>query len=193
MSIQDKPNQTPGSMLEIYMEALANRTADDFLDQFNFGVGNYDEAEYWQQIQEFRRGLYADSAMTRKVIERAILETKMEIVDAVFEDRGSRLLDQVNAPAPGECCDEACSTKQGYFDEHIEDVWNDLGTDEYDPREHKAWLVHVATGLDMDWTPPHWRMLKAKHEASRSKDAHLIDNLFGRPPEPDMQPMEEFQ
>jgi hypothetical protein len=185
--------QTPGSMLEIYMHALRNSTADEFLDSVNLGVGNYDDGEYWQQIEAFRNGLYADTAMTRTIVERAKTETQKRMVDAIFGDgaRDARILKHVDYPEP-----ERGMTKQQYMDEHMEDVWEDLGVDademQYSTTEHQAWLVHVCTGLDLDWTPPHWRMLKARHEASRSKDARLLDNLFGRPPEPDPRPMEDF-
>lgn len=33
---------------------------------------------------------------------------------------------------------------------------------------------------DQNWTPPQWRMLQARHEGSRSRDARLMDNVFGR-------------
>lgn len=183
--------QTPGSMLELYMHALANSTQDDFLDSINLGVGNYTKAEYWQQIEAFRNGLYADSAMTRKVIERAKTQTQRRLVEAIYtkaeSGRDAQILNNVDypEPSPGEV------SRQEYFDEHIEDIWQELGVKgEYSKTEHQAWLVHVCVGIDLDWTPPHWRMLKARHEASRSKNARLIDNLFGRPPEPDARAMD---
>jgi hypothetical protein len=188
-----KGEQTPGSMLEVYMHALASRTADDFLDQVNLGIGNYSEAEYWQQVEAFRKGLYADSAMTQKLIEKGKREALREVVDAVFEERDRAILDNIrNLPEPDDG-----QTRRGYYEEHADDIWRNLGDhEEYTAAEHKAWLVHETTGISRDWTPPHWRMLKMRHEASRSKNARLIDNLFGRPPEPsggDMQMVDDFQ
>jgi len=183
--------QTPGSMLEIYMHALKNSTGDDFLDSINLGVGNYTDGMYWQQVESFRNGLYADAAMTEAIIERAKLQTQRRMVDAIFDDEDARILRHVDFDEPGEG-----ASRQEYFDEHIEDIWQGLGVDkegeQYTTSQHQAYLVHIATGLELDWTPPHWRMLKARHEASRSKNARMIDNLFGRPPEPDLQPMEDF-
>jgi len=182
--------QTPGSMLEIYMHALSNSTSDDFLDSINLGVGNYTEGEFWQQIEAFRNGLYADSAMTGKIMDRAVLQTQRRVVDEIFEGGSSRILRNIDYPEPGDM------SKEEYMEKHMDDLWRNLGIDtdetQYTTQQHQAWLVHICTGLEMEWTPPHWRMLKARHEASRSKDARLIDNLFGRPPEPDMQPMEDF-
>lgn len=186
-------DRTPGSMLEVYMHALASRTGDDFLDTVNLGIGNYSEAEYWQQVSAFRRGLYADSAMTEKLMRKAKREALRKVVEAVFDDRDRAVLANIsNLPEK-----EDGQTKSGYYDEHAEDIWRNLGSpeDDYSPTEHKAWLVSETTGIPRDWTPPHWRMLKMRHEASRSKEARLIDNLFGRPPEPgnNMQMVDDFQ
>jgi len=180
-------------MLEVYMHALASRTGDDFLDTVNLGIGNYTDAEYWQQVSAFRSGLYADSAMTKKLIKKARREALRGVVDAVYDNRDRAILDNIdNLPEP-----KNGQSKQGFYDEHADDIWRNLGDHEgYTAAEHKAWLVHEVTGIPRDWTPPHWRMLKMRHEASRSKDARLIDNLFGRPPEPsggNMQPVEDFQ
>lgn len=191
MSMQN--DRTPGSMLEVYMHALASRTADDFLDQVNLGIGNYTEAEYWQQVETFRKGLYADSAMTEKLLKKAKRQALREVVDAVYDDRSRAILNNIrDIPERGDD-----QSKQEYYDEHADDIWRNLGGHEdYSAAEHKAWLLQETTGLSKNWTPPHWRMLKMRHEASRSKNAHLIDNLFGRPPEPsggDLQAVDDFQ
>jgi hypothetical protein len=176
-------------MLEIYMHAVANNTDDDFLDTINLGVGKYEEAEFWQQMESFRTGMFADAAMTKRIVERAVLEAKRKMVETIMERPGSKVLRNVDYPDPDRM------SKREYFDKHAENIWEDLGTEdgEYTPEQHQAWLVSHFTGLDMNWTPPHWRMLKARHEGSRSKDGHLIDNVFGRPPEPaQVQPMEDY-
>jgi len=182
--------QTPGSMLEVYMHAIAGRTNDDFLDRINMGVGNYSYAEYWQQVRAFRRGLFADAGMTRKLMAKARRQAKKAVVDAIYAENGDRAI----LARIGDTPDTDGLSKREYFEEHADDIWQSLGDEEYSQAEHQAWLVNQVTGLSMDWTPPHWRMLKMRHEASRSKDARLIDNLFGRPPEgPDMQALEEFE
>lgn len=190
--------QTPGSMLEIYMHAVSNHTSDDFLDTINMGVGNYTSGEYWQQINAFRNGLYANSAMTRTIIQQAIKQTQKRLVDAIWDKerfgRDAQILRSIDYPVPDIDENNITRHKQEYLEEHMEDIWENLGDlNDYSTHEHQAWLVHMCTNLDMDWTPPHWRMLKARHEASRSKDARLIDNLFGRPPDPsDMPNMGDF-
>jgi hypothetical protein len=196
--------RTPGSMLEVYMHALSNSTGDALLSRVNLGVGNYTEAQYWQQIEAYRQGLYADSAMTKRILHRAKRETLKRLVDAVFENRDSKLLKGVTYEEPLEAGDvdedgnerEHDETKAEYLDRCAQDIWENLGNDDHDysASEHQAYLVNMATDIELDWVPPHWRMLMARHEASRSKQAHLIDNLFGRPPEPKaMAPPEDFQ
>lgn len=191
--------QTPGSMLEVYMQALASRTHDDFLDTINLGVGNYSDEEYWQQMSSFRQGMFADAGMTRKLLERARYETKVEVVRAIFNDPESELLRGITPPHERDSdvpddVDELDMTPRRYFNDYAESLWNDLGYttsegERYSREAHQASLVNQVTGIEKNWVPPQWRMLKARHEGSRSKDAHLIDNLFGRPPEPDtMQP-----
>jgi len=183
-------------MLEIYMEAVENKSGDSFLEEVNLGVGNYSDGEYWQQVESFRNGLYADTAMTQKIVERARLQTQRRLVDAIYGDGDDRILRHIDYPDPEE---SGTPPKKEYLENNMEEIWQGLGYESrdgesYSATEHQAWLVHVCTGLGTDWTPPHWSMMMARHEASRSKGARMLDNLFGRPPEPDnMQPMEDFQ
>ena len=161
-------------MLEVYMEALAGKTGDPFLEQINMGTGNYNNAEYWQQVQAFRNGMFAESAVSRKILERAQRETKEAIVDAIFDTPESKHLDQVSYPDPGD------KDRDEYYNEYADQIWEKLGTESMPPSQHKAILVSEVTNIGLDWTPPHHRMLKFKHEASQSKGARIIDNLFDR-------------
>jgi len=162
-------------MLEVYLRALDGDTNDEFLDDVNFGVGNYTDAEYWQQVESFRRGAFAESAMTREIIERAREETKHSIVDAIYDNPDqAAILEGVTYTAPSEM------DRNDYYDEHADDIWESLGTANMAAPEHRAVLVHEATDIAKDWTPPHWRMMKARHELSQSKGARALDNLFDR-------------
>ena len=161
-------------MLELYMSAIDGKTGDPFLDEINLGTGNYTNREYWLQVDEFRNGLYAESAMSRKILERAVRETKEAMVDAIFDRPDAAELRNVDFP------DTEGFTRAEYLDQHMDRVWNGLGHGEYTKHEHQAWLLDQYTGINRDWSPPHWRMLKMRHEASQSKDAHALDNLFDR-------------
>jgi hypothetical protein len=177
----------PSSMLEVYMEILDGGTGDRFLDEVNMGTGNYTNAEYYKQVETYRKGMYAESAMAKEVMERAKSETKEELVRLIFENPDSDLLNQVDYPAIGD-------TDRGeYYSEHADDIWASLGTENMAPSAHKAWLVSEVTGLDENWTPPQWKMLKFRHEASASKGARLIDNFTDRVKEfIGHEPSEEF-
>jgi hypothetical protein len=186
---QKTEKRRPNSMLEVYMAALAGETGDVFLDEINLGTGNYTDAEYWQQVQAFRNGIYAESAVSRHVLEKAVRETKEAIVEAIFETPDAQILDSVSYPAP-----EEGQTQADYFDEYAEEIWAGLGTADMPPSRHKAVLVNEVTSIGMNWEPPHMRMLKMRHEASQSKGARALDNLFDRVKEfKGGEGMEEFQ
>lgn len=185
---QQKKERRPNSMLEVYMSMLAGNTGDDFLETINLGTGNYTNDEYWQQVQSFRNGLFAESAVSRHVLEKARRETKEALVEAIFETPEAQILDGVSYPAP----DDDTSQRE-YYNEHADEIWESLGTAEMPPSRHKAVLVNEVTGLGMNWSPPHHRMLKMRHEASQSKGARALDNLFDRVKEfQGGEPSEEF-
>lgn len=183
----------PTSMLEVYMHAIQSPVGDDFLDKSNLGLGNYGHREYWQQIQSFRNGLYADAGMSRRLIERAIYETKREMAKAAFrrpdqvdfthrdpEQFVEKYIDDNDLDEDYDelRCDEV--VEEAYVEEYMDEFWNNLGDEETPVWKEQARMVEQYAGFDKNWVPPHWRMLKMRHEASRSKGARLIDNLFER-------------
>lgn len=196
IDIDDKRSpRGPSSMLEVYMHAIDSPVGDNFLDKSNLGLGNYNTHEYWQQIQSFRNGLYADSAMTRRLLHRAIFETKRKMAIDAYEGKDIDFY----APEPDEIDitdderDELADKleiepedvqivmdRQSYINDYADEIWNNLGSSTKSKEQVRAEMVHQYTGLGQDWVPPHWRMLKMRHEASRSKGARLIDNLFER-------------
>jgi hypothetical protein len=172
---EKKRKRPPGSMLEVMMAMLDGDTGDEFLDEINLGTGNYSKSEYWLQVEEFRSGLYAESSMVRALLERAVRETKEGMVDAIYERPDSEELRRVDFPPPREG-----QTREEYMDEHMDAIWNGLGGEDYSRREHQAYLVEQYAGIQRSWNPPLWRMVKMRHEASQSKDARALDNLFER-------------
>lgn len=159
----------PSSMLEVYMYAIDSPVGDDFLDQSSLGLGNYNYREYWQQIHGFKQGLYADTAMSRRLLRRAVEEAKRSFARDVFNGQSNF------AGPPTDEYDH-----QSYVDEYKEQLWEELGETREQKIEKQIELLEKYTGINRKWVPPHWRMLKMKHEASRSKGARLIDNLFER-------------
>ena len=161
-------------MLEIYLRVLEGETNDPFLDQINLGTGFYSNKEYWMQVESFRQGLFAESAMVGVLMERAREETKRELVRLIFECPEHQELRPINYPDPAEYSQEE------YYQEFAEQIWESLGTEQYSTYQHRAILISRLANIGEDWTPPHWRMLKMRHEASQSKDARALDDLFGR-------------
>jgi hypothetical protein len=170
-------NQSPSSELDIYDKIIESSANDEFLSDTRLGLGYYTEREMWLQVQSYKKGMYGDAAFARRLITRAIDETKTEL------------------------------GLQGYYywDENDDEYkelkgWEDLSDDEQEKEDRRRWVQNQGernwrklrstdkrleameefTGIGETWTPPFWRMLEMRHEASRSRGARLIDNAMGR-------------
>jgi hypothetical protein len=151
----------PSSELDIYGSAIESTTdGDDFLSRNNLGLGNYSEREYWQQISAFRQGMFADAAFRRMVLSRAETQTKRALAEELWDELSERTKER--------------KSKRRFLREKAEEEWQTLSDDQ------KAAKMKEVTGIGETWDSPFYRMLQARHEASRSKFARLLDNLFGR-------------
>lgn len=178
-----EPTDDPSSMLEVYMRAISPQTQDDFLQDNNLRLGNYEDAEYWLQVESYRYGMYAQAGMTRRLMERARYETKCRLVDDIYDCPED--FERVDYLKPIDFPDTGDQDRQAYYNEHASDIWGSLGfvTDSGERVsvfQHQADLVAYYTGVEKAWTPPHWRMIKMRHEASSSKNSQALDNLFER-------------
>jgi hypothetical protein len=169
----------PNDRLDIYQEAIESTVDDELLDEVLLGLGNYEESEYWQQVESFRSGLFASEAFTRRIRERAIQDTKQRIAkegiewvedrgDGVAVDRSLHGWRQLPAD------ERERFDRRRWLDKRAEYVWEQL------PERVRINEIVDRLGAQPEWTPPHWRMMMMRHEASRSKGARLMDNLFGR-------------
>ncbi len=168
--------QRASSQIDIYSDAISSTVDDELLENINLGLGNYSDAEYWQQVDSFKQGMFADTAFGRRLENRAIEETKTEMAlegwsyydehedEVVTEDGWEDLSDE----------EKAEKDRRRYLEQRKEEIWGQLND-----RERFDALVEV-TGFSEEWTPPQWRLMMMRHEASRSKDGRLIDNIFGR-------------
>lgn len=181
----------PTSELELYSNVAEPSTDDDFLEDNNLGLGKYSGREYWQQIEAFKNHMYSESAFGRKLSELAIYQTQWEL--------GKEALEDTDYNSPVEFAkekgiipeDERIGRRQAIvaigkhrWDTLLEERYTEDARQRMDDRDAfrrreqlKAVEEHVGTA---EWLTPHSRMISARHEGSRSKDAHLIDNLFGR-------------
>jgi len=160
--------------LDVYDKALRSPGVDDFLESENLGLGFYDDAERWQQIESYRFGIVGDRVFGEPLIDRAIDETKRQL--AV---KGKQFYDN-EAQAPKsvtgweELSKQERIDKRRYIEHEGEEIWKQL------TERQRREAIEIATGMDRKWTPPQWRMLMARHETSRSRGGRLLDNVFGR-------------
>ena len=163
-------SETAGPQTELDMlGGVVNPDVDDeLLDEVNLGTGNLSTNDYWVQNKLFEDGLFAEATLSETIVKRAFHQTKREVgaKGYVRLDDGGAIIKRWAPVDEREDHDRAL--------EWGEQIWMEIT-----PAEQMDALDEV-TGLAADWTPPHWRVLKARHELSKSKGARLLDNFFGR-------------
>lgn len=76
-SVQNGESRSgPRDQLDFYSEVVRPTVDDGDLERSNYGLGNYSSREFYQQIETFVEGMYADAAFSRLIFERAVYETK---------------------------------------------------------------------------------------------------------------------
>jgi hypothetical protein len=195
VSVDDKERQrTARNELELYERVSEPSTDDNFLSENNLGLGNYSSRERWQQVQSFREHMYSESSFVPTVSDFAMYQTEWEMGEDALEDADT---------------DDAVelARERGLIDENEElvgrrvairrlgkDEFNQIGKGQFSPEERKKLgmnrkeveasqkleKVKEVVGGEASFLTPHSRMISARHETSRSVNAHLIDNLFSR-------------
>jgi hypothetical protein len=79
---QDRPQDE----LHLYSQVVGPQTDDEFLQENNLGLGQYDKDEYWQQVKSFKDGLYARSAFSERLFRRAVKETVFGLGKEAWDD-----------------------------------------------------------------------------------------------------------
>lgn len=180
MSSMDIPDASSGgnrpkNELEVYQEGVSPSVDDEFLGRQNFGLGYYKEHELRQQNESFKEGMWAEAAFSRLVLQRAIHETKHTLAVEEWESLDPEQRDQHD--------------RRRFIEDQMEAQWaalepDDATMDEAEQRQvatrRRREKINDIAGIDRQWTPPHYRMVMARHEFSRSRGARLLDNLFGR-------------
>lgn len=174
-------NGGPNSQLDIYREVIDSTDEEPFLSRTNFGLGNYTEAEMWMQTEAHHRGMYATAAFKRRLESRARDETIRKLgkrgwTYTVKTDdgpcdqhiRGWNDLPEEDRTSPGE------PYRRSYIEEQGRKIWDRL------PERERKKAVEEYAGIRNEWTAPHFRQMVMRHEASRSRGARLLDNLFDR-------------
>lgn len=179
-----QPETPPDNELEVYDKAIEGSHRDEFLGEVNTGLGKVTDPEYWQNAETFHSGMYGRAAFKDLVERRAVLENKEETQRAMALDEWERL-DNTDLDALAQARGDAQGWEQlspgqreeirdEWIQETGETIWQELT-----PKERRHAVVDVCNAPAV-WDPPHFTMLTFRTEHSRSKGAHLIDNLFGR-------------
>jgi hypothetical protein len=171
--VPDKKSSPAASMESLADTAVDADLPDEFLDQANLGLGNYTDAEMWQQVRSYGHAMYAET-FSRLILERAIYETKLGLAEHGWQARDEDGNEVYRlAPADEEEMRED-ETRREFIQRRGQEKWKRL-----DERE-RVEAIEEFSGITESWTSPFHRMMLVRHETSRSRDARLIDNLFGR-------------
>jgi hypothetical protein len=168
---QNGQTQRPHKDLDLYQEAVNPNLSEEFLDANNLGLGNLTEAEVYQQIKSYRAGMFVDAALSDRLEERRLDETKRALAEegwSYITEKGTQ-----KEFSGWAAKDDPSKDRRRYLEDRGEEIWEAL------PEEQQIEAVIEHTGAP-NWMPPHWRMLLMRNEASKSKDARTQDNLFGR-------------
>lgn len=166
----------PSSELDLYDHALSANVDDEFLSENNFGLGNYTGDEMWQQVESFKRGMYAEQAFVRRLLERAIHQTMVSLGlrGGSFYDERESVQDvrQFDGWRDLEDEERAKEDRREWVLDRGREVWETL------PDNCKREALDERAGVSSSWTPPHFRMMQVRHETGRSRDAATMEIVF---------------
>jgi len=141
----------------------------------NFGHGNYDKAEFYQQIRNFRKAAVAVELFERIVLERAIYETKVRLAldgIAFYDDDGNEVV-QHDPIDP----DPKHRTKR--IREEGDKIWRKLDdTDRVLSQKQVAAIMQKSGHDPANWKNFYAQILVFFHESSRSIDAELLRDFL---------------
>lgn len=182
----DRPDRTdePTNELDLYQQTVDPTEVDQLLNELNLGLGNYSDRESWQQIQSFRNHLYAESAFAGTLLDLAVYETLWELGQEAHERADADNLDDLDADTRRQAILELGRQRWESLGEGAvtEAEWREMNADQREVLTQREQLdaLEDHSGVSEHWTPPHGRMIAVRHEASRGRDARLMDNVYGR-------------
>jgi len=170
---------------EVVGEVLQSPNGDMF-DGSRFGLGNYDEKLYWQQVRGFRKALITYQMFGPELRERAIVETQRRL--AVNGHHSLDYNDELVKFGAYEDLDEDERAGSAWAEspegaktlrEYGREIWAELGnpnTDGLSDEQQKAMREH--TGVSDRFVSVFESLENMRHEGSRSKGARLVDNVL---------------
>jgi len=176
----------PTEEIDLYDRATAQTAQDDILGETNVGLGNYTKKEYWMQVESYRKWVFTHAAVSRplnrRVVDYALTQAAIEAWNEATETQRESEWKDLRPD------DSLQMDRRRWIKAKKADLWDiDVGSDvgNYEDRqevkqERRQQLIQDYGRGDVYWSPPFGRMLKMRHEASRSIKSRLLDNLFGR-------------
>jgi len=158
----------------------------EIFDGSAFGLGNYDEKLYWQQVRGFRKAFATYQMFGPELRERAIIETQRSLAVS-----GHKSLDHNDEmvkmpPYEDKPAEEKADSKWADTDadavtlsEYGREIWAELDNPEADglsDEQQKAMRDH--TGVSGRFVSVFESLEDMRHEGSRSKGARLVDNVL---------------
>lgn len=155
-------------------EQLLSRSQDLDLDT-NFGLGNYDERVFYEQISNYRKAAKANELFQRIILQRAIYETKIRLAEdgiTFYDDDNmeSKSFDAVDV--------EDVESPRRELRDRGQEIWQRLGDANRTLSDKQVNAVVRKTGHDLDWQSFYAKVLTFYHEGSRSVNAELIRDFL---------------
>ncbi|MFB6200394.1 MAG: hypothetical protein ABEI98_00080 [Halorhabdus sp.] len=159
--------------LDAYEQLLA-ASPDLDLDT-NFGLGNYNERIFYEQIANYRKAAKANELFQRIILQRAIHETKLKLAeDGIhFYDEGN-----MEPQSWAGVDEEEPESRRRLLRERGDEIWQALGDANRALSDKQVNAVVRKTGHDLDWQSFYAKVLAFYHESSRSVDAELIRDFL---------------
>jgi hypothetical protein len=159
--------------LDAYAQVLAN-SPDLDLDT-NFGLGNYNQRIFYEQIANYRKAAKANALFQRVILQRAIHETKLALAEegiTFYDEDGMepRSFDGVD--------DDNVESRRSELRERGQGIWQKLGDANRVLSDKQVNAVVRKTGHDLDWQSFYAKVLVFYHESSRSVDAELVRDFL---------------
>jgi len=168
---------------EVVGQVLESPNGDIF-DGSRFGLGNYDDKLYWQQVRGFRKAFITYQMFGPELRERAIVETQRKLAKngthRLNHNGDSIKYEPYDALDDDEKADSKWADTDGKtLKEYGQQIWDDLGnpdTDGLSDQQQKAMQEHA--GVSDRFVSVFESLQDMRHEGSRSKGARLVDNVL---------------
>lgn len=162
---------------DVYQSASRPSKGDPILEETNFGMGNYDDDAFWQQVRSYRKGKVAELSFGGIMRAWALHETQARLAMEGFNYYDEESMEPKHWKAWADLSEDE-REDYGSVLAYGASIWRDMEeTNEALSGKQRVALEKKA-GYTGDWRPLFYRMAQFRHEASRSRGGRLLDNLL---------------